>query len=813
METPSHINWQQEALDFLLELQPVKDHKDVSNIRVQTARLLQKHAHANATAVVRLEDDITARIFFRTDGVAPGFMDAAFAKDIIDSGQIAIVENSPHNVFPGVNVYLPVTKGSLKGISVIAPSVPVNDEYKSFLKYAWSGIKDITSLVHTYYSYEQLTTRFNGILGAIDNAVIFVDDTGRDGWINNGAAKLLGIPEGRNKSVTLAQNMQKLRGTAINAEDIAIEGAKLFNEPGKVIRDWKWIYGDPVRTVLNVSCSPTVSENVTGRLWVFTDITPMYLATEQLKELNGELAEKRKIADEQNQAKSDFLANMSHEIRTPMNGVIGMTSLLANTPLDDEQQDYVDTIRISGEALLAIINDILDFSKIESGKMELEEAPFRLSSVIEETYDLMGVKANEKGLDLLYYIEPDVPTEIIGDITRFRQILVNLVSNGIKFTQHGEILITAENLGIENEMHTLRFTVKDTGIGIPEDKFYKLFESFSQVDSSTTRKYGGTGLGLAICERLVSLMGGKITVKSAEQQGSSFIFTISVRASKSTIHYKVKEKGDITVLKDKSILVLDDNHTNLKILYKQCSLWGMRATTVDNYNDALKAVRDGQFDIAIVDMLMPEKDGIAVAKLIKEVNPDMPLVLFSSAGILPTDVDMKQLFTTIINKPTKHDQIEATLIGVLSNKVKKVSVTSNDTTHLSDTPPIQILVAEDDEINQKLIQRALTKLGYQHEIVSNGRLAVEMVEKKKYQLVFMDVMMPEMDGYEATAIITKNKPANERPIIVALTANALTGDREKLINAGMDDYLSKPYKIQDIQTILSKWQEKLLEKL
>ncbi|MEA5256803.1 ATP-binding protein [Arcicella aquatica] len=297
----------------------------------------------------------------------------------------------------------------------------------------------------------------------------------------------------------IAEAMQKLRDKAVNKDEIIKEGIRLFSLPGQKINYWKWIFGDPVTYVLSVSCVPTISQNIKGRLWVFADATFQHLANEQLLELNTELAEKRIIAEEQNKAKSDFLANMSHEIRTPMNGVIGMASLLVNTELSEEQMDYVETIRISGEALIAIINDILDFSKIESGKIELESKPFYINNVIEETYDLLSVNANEKGLDLLYYIEPDVPLENKADITRLRQIILNLVNNGIKFTAKGEIQVSVKNGGIDEQgFYNLEFSVRDTGIGIPQDKYYKLFENFSQVDSSTTRKYGGTGLGLAI---------------------------------------------------------------------------------------------------------------------------------------------------------------------------------------------------------------------------------------------------------------------------------------------------------------------------
>lgn len=813
MSNVPKINWQKEALDFLLNLHPVKEEKDIAQIRSKATTLLKKHTHATAAALIRLEDSVTARILFSTSEISSGFLDAEFATHIIEAEAIEISNKISLNLFSGTNILFPISKVSFKGLFVIAVDFVIDNEYAEFLQNVWKGLRDITMLVQTYYSYEHLSTRFNAILSTIDEAVVFVDDEGREGLVNRAAAKLLNLNKESNASLLISQAMHNLRASAVNSEEIANEGAKLFTNPGQAIKDWKWIFGDPISKVLNVSCVPTVTDNIKGRLWVFTDITDIHLASQQLEILNAELEGKRRIADDQNKAKSDFLANMSHEIRTPMNGVIGMTSLLANTTLDDEQRDYVDTIRISGESLLAIINDILDFSKIESGKMELESNPFRLSTVIEEAYDLLGVKANEKGLDLLYYIEPDVPAEIVGDITRFRQILVNLVSNGLKFTERGEIAINVANAGVENGIYTLRFTVRDTGIGIPKEKFYKLFESFTQVDSSTTRKYGGTGLGLAICQKLVALMGGVITVESEEGNGSSFIFTIKTTANTSAIQYKLREKNATEKLNGKSILIIDDNYTNLKILDKQCSLWGMKVVAFNTYRDALNELREQHFDIAIIDMLMPDANGIEVAKMIRKANSKLPLVLFSSAGFLPNASELNELFSAVINKPTKHDQIESVLISLLSVPAKSAAQSAAIAEVVETVLPIEILVAEDDFINQKLIQKALTKLGYKHDIVGNGKEAVRKVNEKKYQLVFMDVMMPEMDGYEATRIIKETHDETTSPIIVALTANALTGDREKLLNAGMDDYMSKPYKIQDIKDLLLKWEDKLMQKL
>lgn len=802
-------NWQKEALDFFVNLYPIKQEKELAIIRRRIVTLLYQHTHARAVASIRLEDDITARVVYATDAVITGFVNAEFVAETIAKDEI-VFSNGCDFIYSNdtIAVLLPVNVGVYIGVFVlyIDKGFEINEDFRQFLHTIWIGLKDVTRLVQSYYAIEELTIRFNAIMGSVNVGIVFVDDIGKDGWVNAAASELLGIGRDRNSSAVIASAMQKLRMQAINHDDIAKRGTALFSSPNQTIKDWKWIYGNPVSKVLSVSCTPTISENIKGRLWVFTDITAIHL-------LNEELAEKRKLADEQNKAKSDFLANMSHEIRTPMNGVIGMTSLLANTPLNEEQKDYLDTIRISGESLLSIINDILDFSKIESGKMELEAHPFKISSVIEETFDLLSIKANDKGLDLLYFMEPDVPNEIVGDITRFRQILLNLVSNGLKFTEHGEIFISAQNKGVKDGVYTLQFTVKDTGIGISKDKYHTLFESFSQVDSSTTRKYGGTGLGLAICQRLVTLMGGTIHVESEEGKGSSFVFTIETTANTQKIQYTAREKNDSSSLHGKSILVLDDNTTNLKILNKQCELWGMKAVVCDNYKAALHHIKQEEFDVAVIDMLMPDSNGIEVASEIKLNKPDLQLILFSSASYLPADNErVKTLFAAVINKPVKHDQMKDVLVRVLSKKKIQAMAAVTEVLSNADTLPINILVAEDDEINQKMIRRALEKLGYSCDMVENGKRAIEKIDSKQYQLVFMDVMMPEMDGYEATRRIIE-KYADNKPVIIALTANALTGDREKMLAKGMDDYISKPYKMQDIKDVIQKWQKELLNKL
>jgi signal transduction histidine kinase/DNA-binding response OmpR family regulator/CHASE1-domain containing sensor protein/HPt (histidine-containing phosphotransfer) domain-containing protein len=542
----------------------------------------------------------------------------------------------------------------------------------------------------------------------------------------------------------------------------------------------------------------------------------------------NELETARDRALEATRTKSEFLATMSHEIRTPMNGVIGMTSLLLETPLSEQQKDWVETIRISGDALLTIINDILDFSKIESGKLDLEYHPFDLRSCIEDALKLFTTQAAEKKIELSCHVEPSIPYSILGDSTRTRQILVNLLGNAVKFTEKGEVIVFVTNQllkpdqnrsGDRNETqnkfkYEIKFAVKDTGIGIPADKLDRLFQPFSQVDSSTTRKYGGTGLGLIICKRLSEMMGGSMWVETEIGRGSTFYFKMIAEEAEAIPPAYLQTQQPH--LDGKRVLIVDDNATNRKVISLQLESWKIEVIAVTSGIEALTWMtqirsRSNQLDLAILDMQMPEMDGLTLAEKIRQI-PDyqqLPLVILSSLGTSPTEVNTKNLnLSAFLSKPIKQSHLYDVLLknfadeSPLKLEEQKAEPTIDST--LGQNNPLRILLAEDNVVNQKVALNLLSRLGYRADVAANGLEVLEALRRQDYDVILMDMQMPEMDGLEATSQIYQQWDNTDIPHIIALTANAMAEDRQRCLDAGMHDYLSKPIRLEELSQVLQK---------
>ncbi len=569
--------------------------------------------------------------------------------------------------------------------------------------------------------------------------------------------------------------------------------------------------GDLVEYV-EVSTSPIRDERgkIVQVIHVGRDITDR-------KRVESEIIKARQAAEDASRLKSEFLANMSHEIRTPMNAIIGMTSLALDTELNDEQRDYMSTVQKSAHELLNLINDILDFSKIEAGKLAIDRIDFNLRVLVEEIADVLAPQTAAKGLELACFVDPEIVPLVHGDPTRIRQIIINLGSNAIKFTKKGEVVVRAELRQEFEESQRVLFSVADTGVGIPPEKQGAIFEKFTQADGSTTRLYGGTGLGLSISKRLVELMGGEIGVESEDGKGSRFWFWVPLNKAK--VPAKISTEEITADLKDLHVLVADDNETNRIILTKMVKSFGWRVQAVSSGSEAIAALQQGvilgdPFRILLLDMMMPGMDGEHTSIIIKSIAEirDTRIIILTSLGNRGDVSRLREIGVSgYLVKPVKQSLIFDMIATITGNRREKregedKSVVTRHTIVEGKMQSVRILLVEDNPVNQKMAAIMLRKAGFIVDIADNGRLAVAAVDQKTYDLVFMDIQMPEMDGYEATRAIRKAEAESGRHnIIVAMTAHAMVGDRDQCLSAGMDDYISKPINRKEFFKLIDKW--------
>ena len=628
---------------------------------------------------------------------------------------------------------------------------------------------------------------FESLVGISPVAVIEMDADERvTGW-NPAATALFGYAA--EEAIGRQDRRPRLRATRTDDEGREITEEALASGRAQRITRRRRKDGTPVDVEL-MFVPLTVDGERVGFLGIYHDIT--------------ELQQAREEAEAATQAKSAFLATMSHEIRTPMNAVIGMTGLLLGTELTPEQREFAEVVRSSGDALLHVIDDILDYSKIEAGKLELENEPFDLRECVESALDIVAPRAAEKNLELGCLVGDGVPAGIAGDAGRLRQVLLNLLSNAVKFTETGEVVVDLDAEAAGDGVWRVIVAVRDTGIGIPPDRIERLFESFSQVDASTTRRYGGTGLGLAISKRLIELMGGTLHAESEQDVGSTF--RIELRANEAEVPTRIPAGSEQPQIEGKRLLVVDDNATNREIVSRQAHSWGMDAVQAESPARALELIESGErFDVAVLDMLMPEMDGRELAREIRRHRTlqELPLVLVTSLGRLP-EARTAEEFSAQLSKPLKASQLFDALMRVFAAQEGDEAGVARGEVGAAETSTLRILLAEDNAVNQTVALALLGKMGYRADVVWNGLEALEALERQPYDVVLMDVQMPELDGLDTTRRICERWPDGARPRIIAMTANALQEDRDACFAAGMNDYVAKPIRAEALADALQR---------
>ncbi|RQW77042.1 MAG: response regulator, partial [Methanothrix sp.] len=672
-------------------------------------------------------------------------------------------------------------------IEISLSSAPIRDA-KGSVQGIMSVLDDITKKKAAERSLRENLHFMQKLMDTIPNPIICKNMDGRFIRCNLAFEKFVNLSRGQIVGKTDYDIFPPDLAAFCSASDAA-----LFAEPGIRIEEIAMQLHDGRKADIISNKATYTNENGTlaGLVEVIIDIT-------DLKTSEAELRAAKEAAEEAARAKAEFLANMSHEIRTPLNAIIGMTGLLLDAGLSMESKDAVETIRSSGDTLLVVINDILDFSKIDSGNMELERLPFDLSTCVEESLDLVAAKAAEKGLNLAYLMDEGTPKAILGDLTRLRQILVNLISNAVKFTNDGEVVVSVSSRHLVDEYHEIRFSIKDTGIGISEFQKNRLFRSFSQIDASTSRKYGGTGLGLAISRRLVELMGGRIWVDSESGKGSDFQFTIVTEAR--AANPKAHQLPSQPKLAGKKLLIVDGFETNLKILDSMAKCWGMKPTVASGPMDALDRMRGEVWDVVVMSTSISGMDPVSFANEVRANQTSVPIVLCTTFGRKRDDCNQ---FASFLSKPIKPALLHEALLNIFDGKASKNSL--QEKTPPAVHHPLRILLAEDNAVNQKVALKMLKKIGYRADLAANGLEVLQALERLPYDVVLMDVQMPEMDGLEATRRIRELWPSGG-PQVVAITAYAMEGDRERCLGAGMDDYISKPVQIQELAGALGRCQ-------